>query len=443
MDHVYCIVFIVFLSLFFATTPGYSQGDEIPCIEHIIGIGDSLTAGVQNAALRQGIEGGEVESLTGLFQNSSYAYLIARQINPLNPDKVLPLPLIASPGIPNTIIGYNLNPGEGEDILRLEPGESNGRVDPSVQPFNLAIPGATLNDALTKLPSDDQLEALILGQPSGKERSQVQLALDLFAEQGLDPQKTLIIVWLGNNETLHAILEGDLSQLTPISYFLRDYLKVIRLLRQTGAHMVVANLPDTTIIPYLLDTVELAVICQAAGKCSFTDGSDFINFLQALDLNISDKISAEGLRHVLGSNPLEPLPSHFVFTSQEISAISKSIRVFNRIIQIVARSYDIPVVDIYNTIDKAHKEGREIEIDGQIYTLTTGLCGGLFSLDVVHPNNTGHALIAQQFIDIINNTIGRGKEIINPIDDDDELKRIIKNDPLGPVVNGCYAAFGP
>jgi len=436
------ILLLIFLILAYGATPGYSQGNELPQIEHIIAIGDSLTAGVQNAALRQGVEGGEIESLVGLFQNSGYAYLIAKQINPTNPDKVLPLPLIERPGIPNAIIGYNISPGEGEDIIRLEPGESRGRVNPSVQPFNLAIPGATLNDALTKLPSHSQLEQLILGQPSGRARSQVQLALDLFTEQGLDPRKTLIIVWLGNNDTLHAILDGDLTELTPPSAFMRDYLRVIGFLRQTGAHMVVATLPDTTIMPYLLDPVEVAIICQMAGKYNFSNTTDFMNFLEALDLNRSDKVSAMALPFILGQKPLEPLPPNLVFTPQEILTIRKAIKTFNLIIKLTAISYDIPMVDVYYATNKAHEEGREIVIDGQRFMLTTGLCGGLFSLDVVHPSNTGHALLAQQFIGVINNTIGQGREIINPIDDDDELKNIVKKDPLGPVVKGCAAAFG-
>ena len=38
------------------------------------------------------------------------------------------------------------------------------------------------------------------------------------------------------------------------------------------------------------------------------------------------------------------------------------------------------------------------------YKATTGFLGGLFSLDGVHPTNTGYALVANQFIDAINSS---------------------------------------
>jgi hypothetical protein len=55
--------------------------------------------------------------------------------------------------------------------------------------------------------------------------------------------------------------------------------------------------------------------------------------------------------------------------------------------------------------------------------LTTDYLGGVFSLDGIHPSRTGHALIANAFIDAINT---RFAESIPPVD----VGRIAVRDPL-------------
>jgi len=63
--------------------------------------------------------------------------------------------------------------------------------------------------------------------------------------------------------------------------------------------------------------------------------------------------------------------------------------------------------------------------------LTTGYLGGIFSLDGIHPTRTGNALIANAFIDAINQRFGDAIPAVN-------VARVALGDPL--VDNGFRPA---
>src|SRR5215831_20819188 len=98
-------------------------------VSRLVVVGDSLSAGFQNG------------SLLGAQQVHGYASLVAQQAG-----VELPLPEIAYPGIPNVL--SLVDPGPPPLIVEAG-GVSTGRVDPLVQPFNLAVPAARVSDALT------------------------------------------------------------------------------------------------------------------------------------------------------------------------------------------------------------------------------------------------------------------------------------------------------
>ena len=116
----------------------------------------------------------------------------------------LPLPLIAFPGIPNVITNVSIGPPL---VIQTAPGTSSGRLDPLLQPRNLAVPGATVQDALSARPNCvfDDLTDFVLGLPqpclgSGFPLSQIETA------EALDP--TTVLVWLGSEDALRAAING-------------------------------------------------------------------------------------------------------------------------------------------------------------------------------------------------------------------------------------------
>src|SRR5262245_51973393 len=203
-------VIMAFLSLGLA--PHVQAKASRADVSRLVVVGDSLSAGFQNGSLLAG------------QQVHGYASLVAQQAG-----VELPLPEIAYPGIPNVLT--LVDPGPPPLILEVQ-GASTGRVDPTVQPFDLAVPGARVADALTARPDFgfQDLTDLVLGLPGlfgGISRSQVEWAEAL--------QPTTILVWIGNVDALGAAIGGDASLLTPLADFEASYAELMRRLSATGA----------------------------------------------------------------------------------------------------------------------------------------------------------------------------------------------------------------
>ena len=97
-------------------------------------IGDSLTAGYQSG------------SLLDTQQVHGWAPLVATQAQ-FN----IVMPLIAYPGAPNVLKLTSLGP---PPVITTVSGTTTGRDDFSTQPTDLAVPGATVNDALNTVAQD-------------------------------------------------------------------------------------------------------------------------------------------------------------------------------------------------------------------------------------------------------------------------------------------------
>ena len=114
-----CLVFtMAVLSL--GLTPDAQAKASRADLSRLVVVGDSLSAGFQNG------------SLLAEQQVHGYASLVAQQAG-----VVLPLPEIAYPGIPNVLT--LVDPGPPPLIVEAA-GASTGRVNPLVQPFDLAVP---------------------------------------------------------------------------------------------------------------------------------------------------------------------------------------------------------------------------------------------------------------------------------------------------------------
>ncbi len=217
---------IAALSNLFAAAP-LKPKPKVPAdLSKLVVVGDSLSAGVQNF------------SLLGAQQPNGYAAVIARQAG-----VTLTLPLILDPGAPNVLQLESLGP---PPVIAPKPGSlpPMPRERPDLQPTNLAVPGVTVQQALTLRPDPatqdpvGQWANLVLGFPSpflvpGVPKSQI--------EQAIDQQPTTVIVWLGNNDALVPALVGALTALTPAPVFNASYASVLDALQSTGATLVTAK----------------------------------------------------------------------------------------------------------------------------------------------------------------------------------------------------------
>ena len=358
-------------------------------LSRLVVVGDSLAAGYLNGSLHEA------------QQPHGFASLIASQKR-----VALPLPLIAAPGVPNVL--ELIHPGPLPVIVSA-PGVSLGRVDLSVQTMNLAVPGQSVQDALTRRPDFpiDSMTDLILGLPGllgGASRSQVEWA------ESLAP--TTVLVWIGNNDALLPAIIGDPSFLTPLPAFEKSFTELMNRLAATGATLAVANIPDIGTIPYFIPAEKIAGLAGAPlgviGPVLGITSGDFVT-LDSLSLALA-----------IHSNPaLGPLPGSSVLTQAEMAQVRTAVHGYNTIIATQARIHGAALVDVHGLTDEIRDRGYVVR--GQ--RLNTEFLGGVFSLDGIHPTYTGHAIIANEFIHALNTRFAAG---IPPI----SIEQVAIGDPL-------------
>ncbi len=353
-----------------SSTPGFAT---------TVVIGDSLSAGYQNG------------SLLDSQQPNGWASLVAKQAG-----FSLALPLIASPGVPAVLELESLGP---PPVIQQASGISIGRTNPVTQPYDLAVPGHLLNDVINTGPvlvptSDEELITdLVLGFPLGDTKSQMNEAI------ALNP--TAIFVWAGNNDALQADVSGSPSSMTPVATFTQEFTQLLSTLHsQTKATLIVANIPDVTAIPYL--TPAATVIATVATETGLSQAQ------AAADLGLADGdlVNATGESEVetaisqikQGQTPT-PLTDSGFLTASEIAQVQTTIDAYNSAISQEVAAVGGILVDIHS-----YFQTLESGVTINNYNATTGFLGGLFSLDGVHPTNTGYALIANQFIAALNSS---------------------------------------
>jgi len=377
---------LVLVASIVATMPVVAAAQTVG-LGRIVVVGDSLLAGFASGGLvRRGRMG----------QRDSAPALIARQAR-----VSLPQPYMSRPGFPPPLIIVDknrngvLDPG---DVRRR--GRGLGfRSQPGREPHNLAVPGERVSTVLDAVKvaevvgnvidgdakGRDIMKAVILGFPLQEDAvSQVRLARDL--------EPSILLVWLGNNDILPMATRTDTGAGSTPADFGAQYRRFLDALADTGAPMVIANIPDVTAIP---------VLRRAAGEVTSCRDQGVVKPVATTDL-----ISINMDRTLLP----EP-PCGRVLDSAEQAFVRQTVQAFN--VEIGAAAVDIEqrrgipvaIVDVFGLFDQFHQSGVDVRGNGSL-VLTTRYLGGLFTLDGVHPTRTAHALIANAFIDAMNARFG-------------------------------------
>jgi lysophospholipase L1-like esterase len=364
-------------------------------------LGDSLTAGYQSG------------SLLDTQQIHGWAPLVAAQAK-FN----VTLPLIAPPGAPSVLELDSLGP---PPVITPTPGTTTGRDNPATQATNLAVPGAFLNDIANTVslpnptPGQQQINQLVLGFPGlgyGQDYSQATFAIKA--------QPTTIFLWAGNNDALIAALTGTPASMTPVANFTTQYTALITQLSSlTPAHLVIANIPDVTLVPYLQPAALVLAEYSAATHLPVATLSALFGIVPGDYVTLEDGFAE--ISAILAGTQKTPISDAGVLTAAEVVTVKAQVTAFNGVIAQQAKSVNATLVDINALFSRVATSG--ITING--YTGTNGFLGGVFSLDGIHPTNTGYAVVANTFIDTMNASFG------TKIPDID-LTSITAADPLWP-----------
>jgi lysophospholipase L1-like esterase len=382
-----------------ATTPTPAQVSNAGNFAATVFLGDSLTAGYQSGSL---LDTAEVHGWAPLFAAQA-GFPITQA-------------LIAYPGAPATLLLKSVSPL----VLATAPGTTTGRDNPAVQVTDLAVPGAFLNDIANTVPlaqpaaGQEQINQLVLGFPGlglGQDYSQASFAVQA--------KPTTIFLWAGNNDALVADLTGTPNSMTSVSDFTSQYAALIReLTSQTSAHLVMGNIPDVTLVPYLQPAALIL------GEYSAATGYPVATLSALFGITAGDYVTPEGLAEItaiLAGKQATPLSDAGVLTAAEVVTVQANVTAYNQVIAAQAKIAGATVVDINALFSNLAANG--LTING--YTGTNAFLGGFFSLDGIHPTNTGYAVVANTFIDASN---ASSKTTIADVN----LAAVAAADPLWP-----------
>ncbi len=241
---------------------------------------------------------------------------------------------------------------------------------------------------------------------------------------------TFFSLFLGNNDVLlYATNGGASDSITPPFGpagvgFDGSINAIVSTLTSAGAKGVIGNIPDITALPFFTTIPWNGLALTRQGQAdSLNAARPGINFNFHVGNNafvISDpSVPYIGIRQIqegeliLLSVPLNSikckdwgslvaLPNQYVLTSTEIQNIKNATSAYNATIQSVAQAKGLAFVDVNAFMSQTQKG---ISYDG-ISLNAQFVTGGAFSLDGIHLNPIGNALLANQFIQAINATYG-------------------------------------
>lgn len=376
MKKIFSIILILIFSTFLFAVRDYKAE-----IKKYVALGDSISAGFQDGGLMVD------------YQNESFPKLLSLQLGISDFQQ----PLISQPGIPPILVIKSLYPS----IVIVPKSGLGVPLNLTLpRPYdNLAVPGANTYNLLSTITDGGTHDLILRG-------------LGTQLQQGISLRPDLLTLWIGNNDVLKAVLAGRVIEgvtLTSFSTFQSYYTQIITTLKgNTSAKIVIANIPDVTSIPYvtalpiyLVDPLTRKPVIVGGnlvyliGPKGALSSGDYItlpaaNYL-AQGIGIPKSAGGTGL----------PLPDEVVLDKDEVSAIKARTQQFNDFLKSIASANNIPILDVNSLLLKAAKEGIVV---GGVKLTTAFLTGGLFSLDGVHPSSLGHAIVANEFIKLINQT---------------------------------------
>ncbi|MGI9074939.1 MAG: SGNH/GDSL hydrolase family protein [Bryobacteraceae bacterium] len=354
-------------------------------LSHLVVIGDSLSAGFQNFSLYDSDSVMPPAPPGG--QRHGFAALIAQQAN-----VDLSLPLIQYPGFPPVLTL------EGGVVSRASGVGTRELQTVSVQTHNLSVPGFDVLDALVhkvNLPNlvnnpqsasfEDVLAvqildpALLLGSPPSGCGVIPRPNGDILFSQALcaiELRPTTILISIGNGDALQSVTLGIAP--TDTTKFAKYYeLLLYALSHYTKANIVVSNIPDVAGLPFLVSYPEFEAKC--GGPPLNAGPNDYVvPDLTAPVFNLCTNYS--------------------VRPASLIAQAETAVRDYNVIIAGAAAKFGAVVVDVNTLFAGIAKNGYDVAG----HHLTNQYLGGIFSLDAVHPTNTGYAILANAFIDRMN-----------------------------------------
>lgn len=407
-----------------ANTP--EKGNMDPT--RFVSVGGSTTAGFADGALYAG------------GQENSIGNILATQFQLVGGGSFLqPLMSSSSVGIGFTgksksILGYK---EDCKFVISLSPipfnvaGGDTAALGASVyaSPFNnMGVPGMTATEMF--LPGFGNPANGAGNYSSFFARMASNPTTSSVLSDAMAANPTFFSLYTGEQDILNYALNGGGSAtITPVNGaagvgFDGSITTAVATLTSNGAKGVIGNVPDVTLYPFFntipynglkLDAASAQnlnnILCSAG--MTFAEGNNafiiedssipFFGYRQIkpgelILLSVPlDKIKCEGMGSTTGG-----IPEEYILTLEEVANIKAAINSYNAVISQVASTYGLALADV-NTLLKSVKTG--VVFNG-IGLNANFVSGGTFSLDGIHLNPIGNAMVSNVFIKAINQTFG-------------------------------------
>jgi hypothetical protein len=389
--------------------PAYSKGEINPT--RFVMIGGGHTAGYMNDALYH--EG----------QQNSLAALISNQL------KIVGGSYINQPFVNNSSVGIGLTglsqlklgyKTDCKGVTSLSPIRVSSSGDASIWGDNLynssnkfgnfGVPGLKLM----------QVASSNFGQSNSFFGRMASSSSASVLDDALSSDPTFFSVFLGIEDVLDFAKSGGTNNNLPsTSSFQNAYSNVLQVMTANGSKGVVATIPDVTEMPYFTTIPWNGLTLDAANNTTLNSIYNPLGYYFQIGSNpfmmVDSTANAFAVRQILSdellllSLPLDsvkcnqmgvlfPIRDEFVLDQGEIQLLQTRITEYNNIIRNLAAQFGLAVVDVEDFSSRLKT--------GFVYNGVTMsskfVSGGAYSLDGIHFNAKGNALLANEFLKAIN-----------------------------------------
>jgi len=244
---------------------------------------------------------------------------------------------------------------------------------------------------------------------------------------------TFFTCWMGNNDVLTYASNGGVvaatnpfANLTDTMRFGIGYRAILTSISKGGTVKgAVANIPNVTSVPYFNTVTVAAVLAsyKAAGlpitaiyvtaRTAATTTVTAARAATATDLLTLTTQAYIAANPGVGPSPAKPIPSDYVLDPIEQTEVTARTTQLNAIIAKTAQRFKVPVVDANTFLGSVASSG--IYTNG-VNNTATFASGNFFGLDGVHPTPRGYAIIANEWIRVINAYYGSTVPTVNAND---------------------------
>ncbi|PLX14389.1 MAG: hypothetical protein C0598_01385 [Marinilabiliales bacterium] len=406
-------------------------------ISSYVAMGNSLTAGYADGALYKS------------GQNYSYAKIISQQMAQAGGNGIFKTPIInTEDGVYPSIEGSGLvletkyvlsNTSMCDGSNKLLPVRAVENPDQGILmeelfknissegPFNnLGVPGILVSHMLT--PGMGSVNPYY-------GRFAENSSTDKLLDEAQKVNPTVFSLWVGNNDVLGYASSGGLSSITSVELFKVSYQAVVSYLSSITEGGVIANIPDISSAAFFTTIKYNEVVLENQQEIDnlnahYSDYNQYmedegknyrINFKEGMNaMVIKDgtmDVNAEYQIRQMNEDELallsipydsllcgdwgtyKALGNNYILTTDEIAETKSATETFNNLISQSASQYDLALVDFNSFMKDVAENG--VSSNGVDFT-TEFIYGNIFSLDGIHLTPQANALVANKFIDALN-----------------------------------------